>query len=44
MDAPALVAGGAGVDAGVLLSDPLDTQRAVGILQLNPCAHAREGQ
>lgn len=37
VDTTALVAGGAGVKTSVLLSDPLDTQRAVWILQLDPC-------
>lgn len=36
VDTTTLVAGGAGVKAGVLLCDPLDTQRAVRVLQLDP--------
>lgn len=37
VDAAALVAGGAGVHACVLLPNPLDAERAVGVVQLHPC-------
>lgn len=37
VDAAALVASGAGVQSRVLLSNPLDAERAVGVVQLHPC-------
>lgn len=37
VDAATLVASGAGVQSCVLLSNPLDAERAVGVVQLHAC-------